>query len=93
MTSPRDQTMKETVQDKSIPEGFLLFLFTSTFFAMDLVGKNLQMNGVDAVWFYPDLNELPEDRPSLYVRADQKEQALTVISSLDLTDFITYHGQ
>lgn len=78
---------------RNIPQGFERFLSTESFFAMDLVGKNLQMNGVDAHWTYPDLTEEPASVPELYIRTEQKEQALTVIASLDLSDFIRYHGQ
>jgi hypothetical protein len=93
MTLPHEHAMNGSTADNTIPEGYLPLLFTATYFDMDLVGRNLQMNGVDAVWHYPDLNELPADRPSLYVRADHMEHAVSVISSLDLTDFIIYHGK
>jgi hypothetical protein len=88
MTSQRDNT-----DNQSIPEGYLPLLSSTNYFEMDLVGKNLQMNGIDAVWSYPDLTEQPAERPSLFVRSGQQEQAQAVISSLDLTDFIEYHGQ
>lgn len=93
MTLPLEHGKNGSVTDNTITVGYVPLLFTATYFDMDLVGRNLQMNGVDAVWHYPDLNELPADHPSLYVRADHREHAMSVISSLDLTDFILYHGK
>jgi hypothetical protein len=69
-------------------DGYIQILTTPTIFEMDLVGKNLQMNGIEAVWFYPDTDELS----SLFVRHNQKENALSILSSLDLTDFTTHNG-
>ncbi|MCK9408737.1 MAG: hypothetical protein WCX28_10315 [Bacteriovoracaceae bacterium] len=79
--------------EHTVPAGYLPLLSTATYFEMDLVGKNLHMNGIDAVWYYPDLNEQPTERPSLFVRSEHKDHACAVIDSLDLTDFITYHGK
>lgn len=73
-------------------DGYIQLLTTPTIFEMDLIGKNLQMNGIDAIWFYPDALELPSEISSLFVKSDQKEKALSILASLDLTDFITYHG-
>jgi hypothetical protein len=79
----------------TVPEGFRLLCTCPSYFALDLVGKNITMNGVDAVWHYPDLSpftEQPAELPSLYVRAEQADQANAVIASLDLTDFTDHHG-
>ncbi len=73
-------------------EGYHQLLSTSTIFEMDLVGKNLHMNGIDAVWFYHDPVENPDEISSLFVRNDQKENALSLLTSLDLTDFTTHNG-
>jgi len=74
-------------------DGYTHMLSTPTIFAMDLVGKNLQMNGVDAVWFYSDPIEGMDELSSLYVKTEQKENALSILTSLDLTDFTTSHGK
>lgn len=84
---------RDNADIQSIPEGYLPLLSSANYFEMDLVGKNLQMNGIDALWSYPDLTEQPAERPSLYVHSGQHKQAQAVITSLDLTDFIEYHGQ
>lgn len=79
----------------TVPEGFQLLCTCPSYFALDLIGTNLTMNGVDAVWHYPDLSllsEQPAEQPSLYVRAEQADQANAVIASLDLTDFTDHHG-
>lgn len=60
---------------------------------MDLVGKNLKMNGIEAVWFYPDPVDHPEEIPELFVPVGQQEQARSVLASLDLADFISYHAE
>jgi hypothetical protein len=86
-------TQHNEITGTAVPEGYHPLLTTATFFEMDLIGKNLLMNGIDAVWNYPDQAEQPAERPSLFVRTGQQEQAQAVIVSLDLTDFITYHGQ
>jgi hypothetical protein len=92
MIMPHDQVNNNDTQSP-MPQGYERFLSAESYFAMDLVGKNLQMNGVDAHWTYPDLTDEPSSVPELYIRSEQKEQALTVIASLDLSDFIRYHGQ
>ncbi len=68
-------------------DGYTYLLSTPTVFAMDLVGKNLQMNGIDALWFYPDAVDDHNDIPSLYVKDGQHEKAKSILVSLDLLDF------
>lgn len=75
------------------PEGYILLLNTTNIFSMDLVGKNLKMNGIDAMWSFPDPVEFPEGDSALFVKAEQKDQALDVLTSLDLIDFTKTHGQ
>jgi len=79
----------------TIPEGYRFFCSCPSYFAMDLVGTNLTMNGIEAVWNYPeqfDHSEQAAELPSLYVRADQAARAGEVLASLDLTDFTDHHG-
>lgn len=68
-------------------EGYAFLLSTPTVFAMDLVGKNLQMNGIDALWFYPESIDNINEMPSLYVKSGQQEHANSILASLDLLDF------
>lgn len=75
------------------PEGYIQLLSTANIFGMDLVGKNLQMNGIDALWFYPDPVELPDGYSTLFVKAEQKEQAAAMLASLDLNDFTLNNGE
>jgi hypothetical protein len=77
----------------AVPDGYLLLLTTPDMFSMDLVGKNLQMNGIHTVWSVPDPVDMPGVPCSLFVRTEQKEQALSILTSLDLIDFTTTHGQ
>ncbi len=70
-------------------DGYVFLLSTPTMFEMDLIGKNLHMNGVDALWFYPDTIDVPNELPSLFVKTEQKENALSILASLDLLDFTT----
>lgn len=92
MTPRRNDHTNDAVQSQTIPEGYLLLFSTETMFDLDLVRTNLAMNGIDVQWSYPELWQLPADRPSLFVRPEQQEQALAVIASLDLSDFIIHHG-
>ncbi|MFZ4620270.1 MAG: hypothetical protein ACOYNS_06915 [Bacteroidota bacterium] len=75
------------------PEGYVHLVSTANIFDMDLVAKNLQMNGIDAVWSNPDPVEQPEDPSLLFVKAEQKEQAVAVLTSLDLNDFTIPNGR
>ncbi len=77
----------------AVPDGYLLLLTTPDMFSMDLVGKNLQMNGIDAVCSSPDPIDMPGGPSSLFVKKEQKDQALSILTSLDLIDFTTTHGQ
>ncbi len=74
------------------PDGYILLLSTPNIFGMDLVAKNLQMNGIDAVCFYPDPVELRDGASTLFVKAEQKEQASVMLASLDLIDFTITNG-
>ncbi|MFA6456442.1 MAG: hypothetical protein WCW40_06420 [Bacteroidota bacterium] len=88
--------MTKLTDSQSYPkqlDGYLRLLTTPTMFDMDLVGKNLRMNGVDALWFYPDPVDQSEELPVLFVPVGQKEQAHSVLASLDLTDFFSYHAE
>ncbi len=69
-------------------EGYAFLLSTPTVFAMDLIGKNLQMNGIDALWFYPELMDDHNEIPSLYVKSGQQEHANSILASIDLLDFV-----
>jgi hypothetical protein len=77
----------------SVPEGYVLLVTTPDIFSMDLVGKNLRMNSIEALWSAPDPVDHPSEQPSLFVKAEQKEQAMAVLTSLDLIDFTTLNGQ
>lgn len=67
---------------------YVPLLSTNTIFELDLVGENLRMNGIDLLINYPDMIEQSNERPTVFVRAGQKEQALSVLTSLELMDFI-----
>lgn len=82
-----------TAGPSSVPEGYVLLVTTPDIFSMDLVGKNLRMNSIQAQWSVPDPVDHPEEQPSLFVKAEQKEQAMAVLASLDLIDFTTLNGQ
>lgn len=93
MTSPIHEKSIGTIPPAlAVPDGYAVLLATGTFPAMDLVGKNLTMNGIDAVWTFPDLHEQPDARPLLFVRHGQQEQALAILANLDLTDFTSNYG-
>lgn len=77
----------------SPPAGYILLVTTPDIFSMDLVSKNLRMNSIDAVWSVPDPVDHPEELPTLFVKAEQQEQAFALLASLDLIDFTTIHGQ
>ena len=76
------------VSNLEAPKGFVHLLYTPTIFAMDLIGKNLQMNGIDAQWNYPDPIDAEHEPAILFVKIEQQEQALSILISLDLLDFI-----
>ncbi len=76
------------VSNLEAPKGFVHLLSTPTIFAMDLIGKNLQMNGIDAQWNYPDPIDAEHEPVILFVKIEQQEQALSILISLDLLDFI-----
>ena len=92
MNKKPDLKMTNTVSQPKSVEGYIQLLSTPTIFEMDLVGKNLQMNGIDVVLFYPDVIDHPDEISALLVKSDQKEKALSILASLDLTDFVTYYG-
>lgn len=79
--------------DPENPNGFVFLLSTSTIFAMDLIGKNLQMNGIDAQWNYADVSDTEHEPSRLFVKMGQHEQALSILTSLDLLDFTIHHGK
>lgn len=76
-----------------VPADYIELLTTSTIFAMDLIGKNLQMNGVDTYWNYSDETSEQKKPSKLFVKPDQQEQALSILTSLDLLDFISHNGK
>lgn len=73
--------------------GFIFLVSTPTIFELDLIGKNLQMNGIENILKYPDADETTVETPAVFVKAEQKENALSLISSLDLTDFTLTNGK
>ncbi len=81
------------VSNLEAPKGFVHLLYTPTIFAMDLIGKNLQMNGIDAQWNYPDPIDAEHEPAILFVKIGQQEQALLILTSLDLLDFTIHHGK
>lgn len=93
MNKQSENTINSVISHPANPEGYTQILSTPTIFAMDLVGKNLQMNGIDAVWFYPDPIEDGEGKSMLFVKTDQQENARSVLDSLDITDFTSLNGK
>lgn len=75
------------------PIGFVYLLSTATLFSMDLIGKNLQLNGIDVQWNYADGSEAENGPSTLYVKKEYHEQALSILTTLDLLDFTTHHGK
>ncbi|NUN71157.1 MAG: hypothetical protein HUU02_15760 [Bacteroidetes bacterium] len=89
------QDGRNTDSGFTVPEGYRAFCTCPTYFALDLIGTNLSMNGIDAVWHYPDLFDpavQPTEQPSLFVRQEQSERASELLASLDLIDFTDHHG-
>jgi hypothetical protein len=76
-----------------ISKEYIFLLSTSTIFAMDLIGKNLQLNGIDAQWNYPDVIDAETEPTKLFVKIEQQEQALSILTSLDIMDFTTHHDK
>jgi len=81
------------ISDTEVSAGFIHLLSTPTIFSMDLIGKNLQMNNIETQVKYS--NEIDaENEPSLlYVKMEQQEQALSILTSLDLLDFTMRHDK
>jgi len=79
------------ISDTEVSAGFIHFLSTPTIFAMDLVRKNLQMNGIETQVKYPDEIDAVHEHALLYVKMEQQEQALSILTSLDLLDFTIHH--
>lgn len=75
------------------PEGFIYCLSTSTIFEMDLIGKNLQMNGIEAYWNYTDTIDSENGISTLFVKQVQLEQAHSILHTLDLIDFTIHNGK
>jgi len=89
-----DTIVRTTVPSPpKIPDGFVHLLSTSTIFAMDLIGKNLNMNGVDALWTYSDMIDAEHELSILFVKVEQQENALSILTSLDLLDFTIHHDK
>ncbi|MDP1678007.1 MAG: hypothetical protein Q8L88_14205 [Bacteroidota bacterium] len=81
------------IANPEISNGFVHLLSTSTIFAMDLIGKNLQMNGINTQWSYSDVIDVENGPSKLYVKKEQQEQALSILTSLDLLDFTIQNGK
>jgi hypothetical protein len=79
--------------NSGIPEGYIELLTASTIFSMDLIGKNLAMNSIDAYWEYSDITNEMDEPSKLFVKPEQQEQALSILTSLDLMDFTSHHGK
>ncbi len=86
-----DRTLEPTHPDN--PPGFVYLLSTPTIFDMDMIGKNLQMNGIDVQWNYADVIDAENERSTMFVKKEQHEQALSILTSLDLLDFTTQNGK
>ncbi len=91
MNQPTNSKSAINGSNSEAPKGFVRLLSTSTIFAMDLIGKNLQLNGIEAQWNYPDSIETEYESATLFVKIEQQEQALSILTSLDLLDFTTYN--
>lgn len=74
-------------------EGYVFLGSASTIFELDVVSKNLQLNGFEIKSYYPDLFNQQEEHPSLFVRRDKKAEAEALLNVLELHDFITTHGE
>lgn len=65
-------------------------LFTTlSVFDMELVAKNLEVNGIPVVWFNPKkfwVDELPS-RIGGYVRKEQTGRTVDLLKELDILDF------
>jgi hypothetical protein len=81
------------ISNSETPKGFVHLLSTSTIFAMDLIGKNLQLNGIEAQWNYPDAVDTDTEPAILFVKIEQQEQALSILASLDLLDFTIHNDK
>ncbi len=81
------------VSNSAVPIGFVHLLSASTIFAMDLIVKNLQMNGIDVQWNFPDEMDAENEPITLFVKMEQQERALSILTSLDLLDFTIHHGK
>ncbi len=81
------------VSNSEPPKGFIYLLSTPTIFAMDLIGKNLQMNGIEIQWNYPDIINAENEPAILFVKLEQQAQTLSILASLDLLDFTINHGK
>ncbi len=86
-----DRTLETARLDN--PPGFVYLLSTPTIFDMDMIGKNLQMNGIDVQWIYADTIDAEQVRSTMFVKKEQREQAQSIITSLDLLDFTITHGK
>jgi hypothetical protein len=74
-------------------KGFVHLLSTPTIFAMDLIRKNLQLNDIETQWNYPDVINAENESAILFVKLEQHEQALSILTSLDLLDFTIQNGK
>ncbi len=74
-------------------EGYTLLSTSRSLFELDLLVKNLSMNGISVRRRDPDPTEPSDSLPALLVRTGQVEQALALIASMELTDFMEQHDQ
>lgn len=84
------------VPTAAVPEasddGFVELWRVPHLFAMDLIAKNLQMNGISVRCASADASDDTTVEPRVFVHPSQLEQARTLLSTLDLLDFTNGHG-
>lgn len=87
MNIPEDFTLDEMPAPPP-DESYALFGYAATMAEMDVVVKNLQINGVDAIAFYFPSFRTQTMNPTLYVKKEMLARAKEILSSLDLNDFL-----
>ncbi len=93
MNQPNNTNSVNDTSHPESPSGFLYCLSTSTIFEMDLIGKNLQMNGFEVYWNYADIIDTENSTSTLFVKKEQLEQVFSILTSLDLLDFTIHNGK
>ncbi len=79
--------------ESAVPEeGFVPLLTVPHIFALDLIGKNLQLNGITIRSTATDASDETTEPPHIFVPRAQEEQARRLLSTLDLMDFTNGHG-